>query len=286
MRNYGSVHTRFWSNPEILKLSDQAKLLGLYLLTGPHTNMLGCFRLPLGYICEDLKWGCETVSQRLAELQAISFATYDLAQGWVFIHRFLEWNSIENPNQGKSIRRLFEQVPPITLFFSRLVATLLIHEKYLEQPFKGCLQTLSKPFRNQEQEQDQEQEQELEEMLNSISLSGKPDAAPLNFENNPPNAITELVKPSLLKAQAMEVLQFLNEKTGRTYRSVETNLKLIVARLKSGTTVMDCRQVIAKKTRDWKDDPKMVSYLRPATLFNATKFEQYLGELLPEEGAP
>jgi uncharacterized phage protein (TIGR02220 family) len=27
----------------------------------------------------------------------------------------------------------------------------------------------------------------------------------------------------------------------------------------------------------------MVEYLRPATLFNATKFEQYVGEVVPVE---
>jgi uncharacterized phage protein (TIGR02220 family) len=62
-------------------------------------------------------------------------------------------------------------------------------------------------------------------------------------------------------------------------------LKLITARLKTGASVADCRQVIAKKTREWQGNPKMDEYLRPATLFNATKFEQYVGELvLPKEG--
>lgn len=87
----------------------------------------------------------------------------------------------------------------------------------------------------------------------------------------------------ILKTQANEVLNFLNAKTGRTYRAVDTNLGFIIARLESGATVEDCRAIIAKKYREWKDDSKMDLYLRPATLFNKTKFEQYLGELLPEE---
>ena len=87
-----------------------------------------------------------------------------------------------------------------------------------------------------------------------------------------------------LRSQAIEVLNFLNEKTGRAYRAADGNLKLIIARLQSGVTVAECFQVIAKKTREWKGNAKMVEYLRPATLFNTTKFEQYLGELvLPKE---
>lgn len=78
----------------------------------------------------------------------------------------------------------------------------------------------------------------------------------------------------------MTVLEFLNQKTKRNYRPVDANIKLIMARLKSGATISQCRQIIAKKTREWLNNEMMEEYLRPATLFNPTKFEQYLGELL------
>ena len=84
---------------------------------------------------------------------------------------------------------------------------------------------------------------------------------------------------SSLRAQAIEVLSFLNDKAGRCYRPVDANLRLIEARLRSGATVLECRQIITMKVRDWEDDSVMRKYLRPATLFNATKFEQYYGEL-------
>ena len=56
----------------------------------------------------------------------------------------------------------------------------------------------------------------------------------------------------MLKKQAAEILKFINEKTGRNYRFVDTNLKFIIARLQSGASIRDCFQVIAKKTRQWK----------------------------------
>jgi uncharacterized phage protein (TIGR02220 family) len=88
-------------------------------------------------------------------------------------------------------------------------------------------------------------------------------------------------KPDIraLRQQAVEILNFLNEKTGRNYQPLAANIDLIVARLKDGATVEDCKQVIAKKARAWKGDAKMDEYLRPATLFNRTKFAQYQGEL-------
>lgn len=86
-----------------------------------------------------------------------------------------------------------------------------------------------------------------------------------------------------IRKSAIEILDFLNSKTGRSFRPVDTNLKLIIARLKSGVEVEDCKAVIAKKFREWSGDEKMIQYLRPATLFNATKFEQYVGELIQVE---
>lgn len=117
---------------------------------------------------------------------------------------------------------------------------------------------------------DREDKRREEEIKDKTFMSGKPDDA--------------TQKNSEIKKQAQEVLDFLNSKTGRCYRPVETNLKLIMSRLKSGASVMDCRQVIAKKTREWRNDEKMSEYLRPATLFNATKFEQYVGELVEADG--
>jgi len=87
----------------------------------------------------------------------------------------------------------------------------------------------------------------------------------------------------IIRDQAIQVLNFLNEKTGRSYEAADktgptANLKMIMARLDSGATPDHCRGVIARMVRKWKDDPKMVEFLRPKTLFNKTNFEQYLGE--------
>ena len=90
---------------------------------------------------------------------------------------------------------------------------------------------------------------------------------------------TTISKEKPYVALARDVLSFLNEKSRRNYRPVTANLKLIEARLRDGATEQELRQVIAKKCREWSGDEKMLIYLRPATLFNATKFAQYQGEL-------
>lgn len=110
-------------------------------------------------------------------------------------------------------------------------------------------------------------EEKRREEVNLDYMSGKPDAS-------------KQISLNSLKPQAIEVLDFLNTKTGRNYQPVEANLKMIAGRLKEGASVADCRAVIAKKVREWGSDAKMSEYLRPATLFNATKFAQYRGELV------
>lgn len=81
---------------------------------------------------------------------------------------------------------------------------------------------------------------------------------------------------------AAEVIAFLNEKSGRHFDLNGANADHVIARLRAGETVDDCRSVIAKKLRDWAGNPDMLKYLRPETLFNRTKFASYKGELLPE----
>jgi uncharacterized phage protein (TIGR02220 family) len=84
------------------------------------------------------------------------------------------------------------------------------------------------------------------------------------------------------RSKALSVLTWLNEKSRRNYRPSPTNLDLIVNRLKDGIADWQLRAIVTRKCREWDTD-EMRQYLRPATLFNKTKCEQYLGELPRED---
>lgn len=79
-------------------------------------------------------------------------------------------------------------------------------------------------------------------------------------------------------SEAVELLDFLNDKTGHNFEPVKANLDLIVPRLKEGATVEDCKSLIAMKVREWTGTDK-ATYLRPSTLFAARNFAQYKGQL-------
>lgn len=73
-----------------------------------------------------------------------------------------------------------------------------------------------------------------------------------------------------------EVIDHLNRRAGTHYRATTASTrKLIKARLKEGFTAEDIKQVIDKKCADWLNNPTMMEYLRPETLFGS-KFESYL----------
>lgn len=89
------------------------------------------------------------------------------------------------------------------------------------------------------------------------------------------------VKVNGYKDDAKDMLKVLNTMAGRDFRFVDTNIKPIIDRLKSGITRDQIHAMIGMKVREWKgtDQDK---YLRPATLFNKSKCEQYIGQLNPD----
>jgi len=108
---------------------------------------------------------------------------------------------------------------------------------------------------------------------NPDKTNKKPKHKPLTTNQEP----KDLVEKNLLDV--------LNSKSGKKFKHVESNLKFLRARLKEGHTKKDIIDVIERKILEWQNDPSMKQYIRPATLFNAEKFNQYIGEIgspLPE----
>jgi uncharacterized phage protein (TIGR02220 family) len=102
-----------------------------------------------------------------------------------------------------------------------------------------------------------------------------------------PDPIKNPAKESVKKikeeknATAKEILDYLNLKAGKKFMPTNTNLGFINARLKEGYDKSRALQAIDCKVADWQGDTKMDIYLRPSTLFNASKFEGYANQSKP-----
>jgi len=80
--------------------------------------------------------------------------------------------------------------------------------------------------------------------------------------------------PKIQKENAEKIIDYLNEKTGKTFTKKLVNLKPIVARINDGYVFEDFKFVIEKKCHDWLGT-NFQEYLRPNTLFG-NKFETYI----------
>ena len=111
MREYGKVHTSFWTSKTIRALSDDARTLAIYLLTCEHGSIIGAFRLPLAYACDDLGWVPERFKKGFKTLEEAGFAIYCRETQWVCIVKFMEWNRAENPNQRIAFNKALAAMP-------------------------------------------------------------------------------------------------------------------------------------------------------------------------------
>lgn len=78
------------------------------------------------------------------------------------------------------------------------------------------------------------------------------------------------------------ILDYLNLKAKSRFKVTDKNSKFISDRLKD-SSMDEIKQVIDAKVSEWMGDDKMEKYLRPSTLFNGTKFYEYLGRIHPEQ---
>lgn len=138
------------------------------------------------------------------------------------------------------------------------------YRKMIEQE-KTCTNVqLSYDKRTPELEKEKELDLEIEKEKELDNSFG--DKSPESSRHNYSNYIKEIV-------------DYLNYICGTNYKSTtKATTESIKARLKEGFTVDDFKTVIDKKFNEWGNDPKMVQYLRPQTLFGS-KFEGYLNQI-------
>lgn len=109
MREYGQVQCAFWQSADATAWSDQAKLLALYLKTGPHSNGIGAYVLPEGYVMADLGWSLDTVRERYTELHAVGYA-YRFGTV-IFLPTYLRWNVFANWQVATARFREWQALP-------------------------------------------------------------------------------------------------------------------------------------------------------------------------------
>ncbi len=87
----------------------------------------------------------------------------------------------------------------------------------------------------------------------------------------------EVKNNKIINKDCLDVINYLNEKTGRRYKATENYNRLINGRKSEGHTVEEMKQVIDIKCDEWSGTD-MEKFLRPSTLFAPSHFEDYLNQ--------
>lgn len=140
MREYGQVQCSLWGHPDIQTLSDQGKLLATYLLSSPHSNGLGCYRLPTIYVQADLGWTPETTESAFTEIESINFGLRCHRTGFILIPNYLRWNPISNSSVAVARQKEYREIPSQFTLRDILVSAMLQHGAHWKEPFLSELQ--------------------------------------------------------------------------------------------------------------------------------------------------
>ncbi len=149
---YIRVATKFWQDEKVRALGDDSKLLYLYVLTSPHSNMAGYYVLPKPYVAYDLNWLPERLDKAFSKLLHHGLIKYCKQSDVVLIPNFLKYNPMQNQNQAKGAARRVAELPSNTLRDD--------FEVVLEQYAKQFMERFAKWFANTDTETDTESESE------------------------------------------------------------------------------------------------------------------------------
>jgi hypothetical protein len=153
MRQFCPIATCFWMSPKIQALSPETRLIALYLIAGPHTSPLGCFRLPKDYVAEDLNLSLHEVGEGFDVLTKRGMLRPDLENNWVFLPHFFTFNPIRNANQVRHLEPLLRQVPLNSVFVPELLVVLGAQVERFNESFKKHLEQLLEKYHKRPDEE-------------------------------------------------------------------------------------------------------------------------------------
>lgn len=108
---YRRVYLRLWRHPEFRTLTEGEKVLALYLVTGPQTNLIGCYRFSPALAAEDIGVSLGQVRKRLAVILPAFEWSFDEASQWLWIQSWFRWNPPNGIHQRKSWHNAISALP-------------------------------------------------------------------------------------------------------------------------------------------------------------------------------
>ena len=258
------ISTSFWDDAWVQGLEPHEKLLYMYLLTNPLTNIAGVYEITFRRMSFDTGYPIDTLSKAIKKFSEDKKA-YFLDDVWIILPN---WPKHQRPTERNTIRAGIDTVLNALPdeVFSYLHMVDYKYDFLSELDRKPCpIDTLSIPYAYDPSYIDIDTDTDTD--IDKDILSSKHDDA--SSDNSKSERTSEVYA---------DIVGYLNDQTGASYKSTTTaTRKKIDARLNEGYTLDDFKTVISKKVAEWQDTD-MAKYLRPETLFG-TKFESYLNQV-------
>lgn len=241
MAIYRNVQLSFWTDSKVVDdFTPEDKYFYLYLLTNPHTNLIGCYEVSLKQMSDETGYNKDTIERllnRMAEIHNV--IRYNKQTKEVYL---LNWGKHNWTKSEKLDKPLLSQISNVKDIYFRQELTELFNSR------KDTV-TIPYPY---------------------------PMDTTVTVTVTDTNTVTD--SNSNNKEIISNIINYLNNKLGTNYRAnTKGTVKHINARLNEGYLEEDFYLVIDKKYESWGNDPKMSQYLTPDTLFG-TKFEKYYNE--------
>jgi len=257
---YKTIHETFWTDPKLKKLSPINRYLFCYLITCPSAHFSGLFYLPEKLMSVETGIDDRGIGRGMDTLMDTQICQYDDERDIVFVRKMLKYqikdaNLTETQKQG--LINHFNKLHKTPLIKDFLSVWSSLELKYIYTPIDTPMDT---PI---------------------LGVSKKTVTVNVNVNDEKEKDCKEKGKQTEkvnIYNEVVEILDYLNSQIKSSYKATtEKTQKTIQARMNEGFTVENFKTVIEKKAAQWLNDPEMVRYLRPETLFG-TKFESYLNE--------
>lgn len=134
---YVKVATRFWTDEKVIEMDPEAKILYLYCLSSPHSNMAGYYRLPKQYIKADLNLSDEQLNKQFSKLLNKELIKYCNRSSVILIPNYFKYNTIQNVNQAKGAANRTSELPKNSLVKEYIQVIRTYADKYYEELEKG-----------------------------------------------------------------------------------------------------------------------------------------------------
>ena len=111
MAEYRTIRMGFWTDPYIEELDAKAKLLYIYLFTGPYTNNLGIVEATRRKIAYETAMTVQEVDKLLTQFESDGKVVCDPKKNIIFVTRFIRHQCSTSPRLMESLRKLAPSIP-------------------------------------------------------------------------------------------------------------------------------------------------------------------------------